>query len=151
MLHEVVFLYLFLPCKPSAFLFFPLREINRLTQIRLRNALGVPHYFPVLHFPSIPFVSPYFKHFQGVSALRFASALATRERGKREKKKESLAYSIAFSYCQSTLPWLWENERKKERARRKKVRAEMREKVELLWEKRRIRGIALLRILGFTS
>ena len=52
----------------------------------------------------IPFISLYFRHFQGVSALRFASALATRERGKREKKKESLAYSIAFSYCQSTLP-----------------------------------------------
>ena len=101
-LHEVVFLYLFLPCKPSVFLFFPLREINRLTQIRLRNALGVPHYFPVLHFPSIPFISPYFKHFQGVSALRFASALANLN-GEREKKRRNLSHTLLHSHTARAL------------------------------------------------
>ena len=79
----------------SVFLFFPLREINRLAQIRLRNALGVPHYFPVFHFPSIPFISPYFKHFQCFSALRFASALAPENEEKERKRKKLSQFPIS--------------------------------------------------------
>ena len=39
------------------YLHFSLREINRLTQTKLRNALGIPHSFPLSHFLSIPFIS----------------------------------------------------------------------------------------------
>ena len=101
MLHEVVFLT-FLPCKPSVFLFFPLREINRLAQIRLRNALGVPHYFPVFHFPSIPFISLNFRTFQGVSALRFASALANVNEEK-ERKRRNLSHTLLHSHTARAL------------------------------------------------
>lgn len=92
----------FLPCKSSVFLFFQLREINRLAQIRLRNALGVPHYFPVFHFPSIPFISLNFRTFQGVSALRFASALANVNEEK-ERKRRNLSHTLLHSHTARAL------------------------------------------------
>ena len=99
---------------PQSF-FFHFVRLTEITQIRLRNALGIPHYFQLSHVPSIPFISRYFKAFQGVSALRLASALATVNEEK-EGEKEKISHSqIKFSYCQSTLPWLWKNEREKEK------------------------------------
>lgn len=121
MLHEVVFLYLFLPCYTSVFLFFPLREINRLTQIRLRNALGIPHYSQLSHFLSIPFISPYFKHFQCFSALRFASALAT-VNGEKERKREGKTRNsqLVLILSEHSAPYsekMREKKRKRERKR----------------------------------
>ena len=57
---------------------------------------------------------------------------------------------IKFSYCQSTLPELWKNERKKERARKKKIRAELRKK-EVFRKDKRMKDFAFLRIWHFTS
>lgn len=63
--------------------------------------LIISQYFIFLQSLLFPLISGLFKP---LVPLRFASALATREREKREEKREYLAYSIAFSYCQSTLP-----------------------------------------------
>ena len=81
-------------------------RITEITQITLRNALGIPHSFLLSLSISYPFLSLYFKVFQCVNALRFASALAT-ENGEKERKREELSHTqIKFSYCQSTLPEL---------------------------------------------
>ena len=77
-------------------------RLTEITQIRLRNALGVPHYFPVFHFPSIPFISPYFRTFQGVSALRFASALANVNEEK-EGEKEKISHTLLHSHTARAL------------------------------------------------
>ncbi len=62
-------------------------RLTEITQITLRNALGIHHSFSAFHFPSNPFISLYFGHFQGVSALRFASALATVNEEKERKRE----------------------------------------------------------------
>ena len=92
----------FLPCYTSVFLFFPLREINRLTQIRLRTTLGTIYYFDLFFLFQIPFISPYFKHFQGVSALRIASALAT-ENEEKEGEKEKISHTLLHSHTARAL------------------------------------------------
>ncbi|MEE1184558.1 MAG: hypothetical protein UHX92_00605, partial [Acutalibacteraceae bacterium] len=61
--------------------------ITETTQITLRNALGIPHSFLLSHFLSNPFISLYFKHFQAISALRFASALANVNEEKEGEKE----------------------------------------------------------------
>ena len=75
---------------PQSFCFFHFVRLTEITQITLRNALGIPLSFQLSHFPSIPFISPYFRTFQGVSALRFASALANvneEKEGEKEKPR----------------------------------------------------------------
>lgn len=63
-------------------------RITEITQITLRNALGIPHSFHLFPSISYPFLSLYFKVFQCVNALRFASALApVNEEKEGEKEK----------------------------------------------------------------
>ena len=62
-------------------------RLTEITQITLRNALGIPHSFPLSLSISNPFISLYFRHFQGFSALRFDSALAT-VNDEKERKRE---------------------------------------------------------------
>ena len=93
---------------PQCFCFFHFVRITEITQTNILNALGIPHSFQLFHFLSNPFISLYFKHFQAISALRFASALANVNE---------------------------ENEGEKEKARRKKVWAENEEKRSTLREK----------------
>ena len=83
----------------------------------------------------IPFISLYFRHFQGVSALRVASALATVNE-KKERKRRNLSHTLLHSHTVRALcPDSEKNERKKEKARKKKVRAENEEKRSTLREK----------------
>ena len=74
---------------PQSFCFFHFVRLTEKPKITLRHALGIPHSFSV--FPSIsnPFISLYFRPFQAISALRFASALANVNEDKKEKKRKS--------------------------------------------------------------
>ena len=101
---------------PQSFCFFHFVRLTEITQIRLRNALGVPHYFPVFHFPSIPFISPYFRTFQGVSALRFASALAN-VKEEKEGEKEKISHTLLHSHTARALCPDSEKMREKKRKR----------------------------------
>jgi hypothetical protein len=49
-----------------------------------------------------PFISLYFKHFQGVSALRIASALAT-ENEEKEGEKEKISHTLLHSHTARAL------------------------------------------------
>lgn len=82
--------------------------------------------------------------------MRVASALAT-VNGEKERKRRNLSHTLLLSHTARALcPDSERMREKKDRARKKKVRAEMREKEEKRksW---RIRGIAFLRMKGFTS
>ena len=73
---------------PQSFCFFHFVRITEKPKITLRNALGIPHSFHLFPSISYPFLSLYFKVFQCVSALRFASALApVNEEKEGEKEK----------------------------------------------------------------
>lgn len=87
---------------PQSFCFFHFVRLTEITQITLRNALGIPHFFQLFHFLSNPFISPYFKHFQGVSALRFANALANLN-GERERKRRNLSHTLLHSHTARAL------------------------------------------------
>ncbi len=77
-------------------------RLTEITQITLRNALGIPHSFHLFQFISNPFLSLYFRHFQGVSALRFASALATVHEEK-ERKREEPSHILLHSHTARAL------------------------------------------------
>ena len=83
--------------KPQSFCFFHFVRLTEITQTKLRNALGIPHSFQLFHFLSNPFISLYFKHFQAISALRFASALATVNEEK-ERKRRNLSHTLLHSH-----------------------------------------------------
>ena len=116
MLHEVVFLYLFYLAKPQSFCFFHFVRITEITQTNIRNALGIPHSFQLFHFLSNPFISLYFKHFQAISALRFASALATVNEEK-EGEIEKISHILLHSHTARALCTDSEIMREKKRKR----------------------------------
>ena len=70
-------------------------RITEITQTNIRNALGIPHSFQLFHFLSNPFISLYFKHFQAISALRFASALANVNEEKEGEKEKISQFPIS--------------------------------------------------------
>ena len=130
MLHKVFFYTYFLLLWPQSFCFFHFVRLTEITQITLRNALGVPHYFPVFHFPSIPFISLNFRTFQGVSALRFASALATVNEEK-ERKRRNLSHTLLHSHTARALCTDSDKMREKKRKREGKRYGQS-------WGKRRV-------------
>ena len=89
---------------PQSFCFFHFVRLTEITQITLRNALGTSYSFNLFHFPSIPFISPYFRTFQGVSALRFASALATVNEEKEGEKEKILQFPISSHIARALCP-----------------------------------------------
>ena len=109
--------------------------------------LILSNYLTFLQTLLFPFISGLFT----VISLWISSAPITVIReGKRRRKRETSHTQIKFSYCQSTLPELWKNERKKDRARKKKERAELRKK-EIFRKVKRMKDFAFLRIWHFTS
>ena len=86
----------------QSFCFFHFVRLTETTQITLRNALGIPHYSQLSHFLSIPFISLNFRTFQGVSALRFASALANANEEK-ERKRRNLSHTLLHSHTARAL------------------------------------------------
>ena len=106
--------------KPQSFCFFHFVRLTETTQITLRNALGIPHSFLLSHFLSNPFISLYFKHFQAISALRFASALAN-VNGEKERKRRNLSHTLLHSHTARALcpdsEIMREKKRKRERKR----------------------------------
>ena len=87
---------------PQSFCFFHFVRLTEITQITLRNALGIPHSFQLFHFLSNPFISLYFGHFQCFSALRFASALANVNEEK-ERKRRNLSHTLLHSHTARAL------------------------------------------------
>ena len=120
MLHKVFFCDFFLLLWPQSFCFFHFVRITEITQITLRNALGIPHSFPLSHFLSIPFISLYFKVFQCVNALRFASALAPvneEKEGEKEKPRiRKLSSHTVRALCPNSEMM---REKRKERERKR--------------------------------
>ena len=101
---------------PQSFCFFHFVRLTEITQITLRNALGIPHSFQLSHFLSNPFISLYFKHFQAISALRFASALANVNEEK-ERKRRNLSHTLLHSHAARALCTDSEIMREKKRKR----------------------------------
>ena len=83
----------------------------------------------------IPFISLYFKAFQGVSALRFASALANVNEEKEGEKEKISQFPISSHTARALCPDSEIMREKKDRARKKKIRAENEEKRSTLREK----------------
>ena len=103
-------------------------RITEITQTNIRNALGIPHSFPL--FPSIsnPFLSLYFKVFQCANALRFASALAPVNEEKEGEKEKPRIRKLSSHTVRALCPDSEIMREKKDRARKKMERAELREK-----------------------
>ena len=110
-------------------------RITEITQTNILNALGIPHSFQLSHFPSNPFISLYFKAFQGVSALRFASALANVNEEKEGEKEKISQFPISSHTARALCPASEIMREKKDRARKKKIRAENEEKRSTLRKK----------------
>ena len=95
-------------------------RITEITQTNIRNALGIPLSFQLSHFPSTPFISPYFKHFPFVNALRFASALAKvneEKEGENEKPRiRKLSSHTVRALCPNSEKM---REKRKERERKR--------------------------------
>ena len=89
---------------PQSSCFFHFVRLTEITQTNIRNALGIPHYSQLSHFPSIPFISAYFKAFQGVSALRFVSALATVNEEEERKREENSQFPISSHTARALCP-----------------------------------------------
>ena len=83
----------------------------------------------------IPFISLYFKAFQGVSALRFASALANVNEEKEGEKEKISQFPISSHTARALCPDSEIMREKKDRARKKKIRAENEKKRSTLREK----------------
>ena len=82
--------------------------------------------------------------------MRFASALANVNEDK-EGEKEKISHTLLHSHTARALCHASEIMREKRIEREGKRYGQRMKKIERKREKRRIRGIALLRILGFTS
>ena len=95
-------------------------RITEITQTKLRNALGIPHSFLLSLSISNPFLSLYFSHFQVISALRFASALAPvneEKEGEKEKPRiRKLSSHTVRALCPNSEMM---REKRKERERKR--------------------------------
>ena len=105
---------------PQSFCFFHFVRITEITQITLRSALGIPHSFLLSLSISNPFLSLYFSHFQVISALRFASALAPvneEKEGEKEKPRiRKLSSHTVRALCPNSEKM---REKRKERERKR--------------------------------
>ena len=104
---------------PQYFCFFHFVRITEITQITLRNALGIPHSFHLFPSISYPFLSLYFKVFPFVNALRFASALANVNEEK-EGEKEKISHTLLHSHTARALCPNSEKMREKRKERERK-------------------------------
>ena len=94
-------------------------RITEITKPYILNALGIPHSFQLFPSISYPFLSLYFKVFQCVSALRFASALANVNEEK-EGEKEKISHTLLHSHTVRALCPNSEKMREKKRKRERK-------------------------------
>ena len=150
MLHKVFFYTYFLLLWPQSFCFFHFGRLTEITQITLRNALGIPHSFHLFPSISYPFLSLYFKVFPFVNALRFASALATvneEKEGEKEKPRiRKLSSHTVRALCPNS-----EKMREKRKERERKRNGQNWWKKEIFRKEKRMKDFAFLRIWHFTS
>ena len=134
---------------PQSFCFFHFVRITEITQITLRNALGIPHSFHLFPSSSYPFLSPYFKHFPFVNALRFASALAKVNEEKEGEKEKPRIRKLSSHSVRALCPNSEKMREKRKERERKRYGQRMKEKEEKRksW---RMRESTLFRMKGFT-
>ena len=106
-------------------------RITEITQTNIRNALGIPHSFPL--FPSIsnPFLSLYFKVFQCANALSYASALAPVNEEKVGEKEKPRIRKLSSHTVRALCPNSEMMREKRKERERKIIKADVKNK---LWK-----------------
>ena len=105
---------------PQSFCFFHFVRLTEITQITLRTTLGTSYSFNLFLFISKPFLSLYFKVFQCVNALRFASALAKVNEEKEGEKEKPRIRKLSSHTVRALCPnFETMREKRKERERKR--------------------------------